>query len=279
MKKSGNPLVSVLVTTRNSADQLETCLRSLKKQSYANVEIIVVDNNSTDNTKSIARSYTKHVYNRGPERSTQRNFAAKKVARGKYLLFLDSDMSISKSLIQVCVYNLETKKDIVGLYIRELVTGTSFWSRVRRFERSFYDATAIDGLRFLRKDIFLKSGGFDEKLYACEDWDLDKRIKKYGRVDFISTPLYHNESKFDIKKYLDKKYYYSVNFNTYIRKWGKNDPDIKKQFGPSYRLFWVFVESNKWKRIVKHPFLALCMLVLRLLASWKYILIRLKVDI
>jgi len=38
------------------------------------VEIIVVDNNSTDNTVKIAKRFTDKVYNKGPERSTQRNY-------------------------------------------------------------------------------------------------------------------------------------------------------------------------------------------------------------
>ncbi len=278
MKKSF-PLVSIVIATKNEEQNIRKCLLSLKRQFYKPIQIIVVDNNSKDKTVKVAKKYTSDVYTAGPERSTQRNFAAKKIAKGKYLLFLDSDMTVSKNMILACVMRLEKNENVAGLYIKENVVGSSFWSKVRRFERSFYDGTVIDGLRFFQRNIFLKSGGFDERLYACEDWDLDKRMKKYGRTDFISQPIYHNESKFDLKKYLDKKGYYSVNFNVYIRKWGKNDPDIRRQFGLRYRLFWVFVEEGKWKKLLWHPLLAICMLVLRILAGWKYAIIRMKVDL
>ena len=51
------PLVSIIVPTYNSASTLETCLASLKSQSYPNIEIIIVDNYSTDDTLNIAKKY------------------------------------------------------------------------------------------------------------------------------------------------------------------------------------------------------------------------------
>lgn len=279
MKKDITPLVSVLIPTKNSASLLELALKSIQKQSYKKLEIIVVDNYSVDHTIMIAKKYTKQVYKHGHERSAQRNFGALKKANGKYLFFLDSDMSVSRNLIRDCVYTLEKDPKAVGLYISEIILGSSFWNRVRRFERIFYNATVIDAARFIRKDIFVKTGGYDENLYACEDWDLDKRLKKLGPIGLTNTPLFHNESKFNIKEYLDKKNYYTNNFNIYIDKWGKDDPDIEKQFGPAYRLFWVFVENGKWKVLVKHPIKALFVIILRVLASWKYFIIRIKVKL
>jgi len=52
--KSNNPLVSVIITTRNSERTIDKCLSSIKQQTYKNIEIIVVDNNSADKTKEIA---------------------------------------------------------------------------------------------------------------------------------------------------------------------------------------------------------------------------------
>jgi glycosyltransferase involved in cell wall biosynthesis len=53
-----NPLISVVVTTKNEQENIENCLKSIKNQSYKNYEIIVVDNFSTDETKKIARKYS-----------------------------------------------------------------------------------------------------------------------------------------------------------------------------------------------------------------------------
>ena len=99
------PLVSIIITTKNEEKNIGRCLKSIKKQACPNIEIIVVDNNSIDKTKQITKKYTKNVFNKGPERSAQRNFGAQK-AKGKYLLFLDADMTLSPQLIKKAVHKL-----------------------------------------------------------------------------------------------------------------------------------------------------------------------------
>lgn len=266
-------LVSVIINTRNEEKNIEDCLRSILGQKYPkdNIEIIVVDNNSTDQTKNIALQYTEKVFNKGPERSAQKNFGVK-ASKGRYFLHLDADMRLSKNVISECAEKVSRDKNTVALYIPEKIMGRGFWGKVRNFERSFYDGTVIDGVRFIKKDVFLEAGGFDENLYACEDWDLDKRIKKLGKVGIIDAVLYHNETEFNLKKYLAKKNYYAKNINIYIKKWGKSDPDIKKQFGIYYRFIGVFLENGKWKKLLGHPLLALGMYFLRFLVGMKYLI-------
>ncbi|RKZ38887.1 MAG: hypothetical protein DRQ49_13050 [Gammaproteobacteria bacterium] len=38
------PLVSIIITTKNEAKNIENCLLSIQEQSYSNIETIVVDN-------------------------------------------------------------------------------------------------------------------------------------------------------------------------------------------------------------------------------------------
>ncbi len=297
------PLISIIITTKNEEKNIENCLKSIKLQSYPQekIEIIVVDNNSIDKTVKLAKNYTNKVFNKGPERSAQRNFGILKKSKGKYTMFLDADMTLSQTAIEKAVNKLENSK-IVALYIPEVILGNSFWCQVRRFERNFYDRTVIDGLRFFKRDIFIKSGGFDEKLNAFEDWDLDKRIKKFGKVaildkynfEKISKKLnkinykyptlliqlnqlnkkgliYHHKLGFNFFNYLAKKAYYAGSFKTYLEKWGANDPDIKKQLGLYYRYFGVFTEQSKWKKLLRHPTLAFGMLILKILIGVVYL--------
>ena len=246
------PVVSVVITTKNEEKHITDCLQSIKKQTYPvdKIEIIVVDNHSIDKTKIFAKKYTEKIYDCSPERSAQRNFGAKK-STGQYFLYLDADMILSPGIIAEAIETMSKDEKIVGLYIPEIIMGDSYWSKVRRFERSFYDGTVIDAVRFIRLKDFLSVGGFDETMSGPEDWDLDKKIRQRGKTDLIQSPLYHNESEFNLHKYLQKKSYYAKSFNKYIKKWGKNDPDIKKQFGFWYRYFRVFVEDKKWKKLIK----------------------------
>jgi len=67
--------------------------------------------------------------------------------------------------------------------------------------------------------------------------------------------------------YLKKKFYYSLGFDGYINKWGKNDPDIRRQFGIAYRFWIVFTEQGKWKRLLARPDLAIGMYFLRFIVG------------
>lgn len=263
-------LVSVIVTTRNEARHIGNCLESVKKQTYSRelIEIIVVDNNSSDKTKEIALGYTDKVYTRGPERSAQRNFGVQQ-AKGKYILYLDSDMTLSPGVIKECVDKCESG-GYIALYIPERIIGEGFWIKVRDFERGFYTATCIDAVRFVRKDKFLETGGFDETLTGPEDWDFDRRIGLIGKTAVINACLYHNEDNFDLKKYVKKKLYYIRDFDRYTLKWGRQDRMIKRQMGPGYRYFGIFLEKGKFWRLFSHPFLSLAMYFLRLSVGLAY---------
>lgn len=270
------PLVSIIVPTKNSERTIEKCLKSIKDQSYKNIELIVVDNNSEDKTFEIAKKYADKVININCERSAARNYGAK-ISSGKYLLFIDSDMVLTKNVVKECVEKCELN-GYEALYIPEEIMGEGFWIKVRNFERSFYTGTVIDAVRFVRKDIFEKSGGFDENLVAGEDWDLDRRIKDIGaKVGIINSNLFHEEGKFDIKKYLSKKEYYTkFGFNEYAKKWN-NDKIVKKQLGARYRLIGVFIEDGKWKRLIRHPILTIGMYYLRFRVGITYIKSKIKI--
>jgi glycosyltransferase involved in cell wall biosynthesis len=109
--------VSAIVTTRNSAVTLESCLSSIKRQTYPNVELIVVDNFSEDSTEAIARRFADTFLLAGPERSSQRNNGAA-AATGEYPLFVDSDMVLSTDVAASCVAAIE-QEGLGALYIPE----------------------------------------------------------------------------------------------------------------------------------------------------------------
>lgn len=257
-------IVSVVIATKNEARNLQMCLESIKNQSYpkSRIEIILVDNFSTDNTVEIAKQYASHVYLKKPERSAQRNYGIKKSC-ATYILYLDADMKLSPHVIKSSVELLERNPDLAGLFIPEHLIGNSLWVKIRRFERKFYTGTVIDAIRFFRRMDFLSIGGFDKRLSAFEDWDLTKRLQVLGSFATIHEPLFHIEQSFTLQKFIVKKLMYDRATNFYISKWGKDDRDIKKQFGLFYRLLGVFIENGKWKRTIVHPHFLLGVYILR----------------
>jgi len=270
------PLVSVIVTTKDEEENVEECLRSVMNQTFKNIELILVDNYSKDRTVEIAKKYADKVYLRGPERSSQRNFGAE-ISEGEYLLFLDADMILSPSLVEECLRKCEFE-GFDALYIPERVVGNGFWIEVRDFERSFYTGTVIDAVRFVRKVVFRRINGFDENLVGPEDWDFDRRVREVAKTEIIDAPLYHNEENFDMRRYLEKKKYYAQWLNSYMEKWGADHSEIIRQLGVWYRSIGVFVENGKWRKLIRYPLLTVAMCYLRFRVGLAYFLTKLDVE-
>lgn len=95
-EKVENPLFSIIVPIYNVERYLEQCIESVLAQDYHNYELILVDDGSPDNSIDICVKYAKkyknivfiHKTNGGL--SDARN-AGIQIARGEYLMFLDSD--------------------------------------------------------------------------------------------------------------------------------------------------------------------------------------------
>ncbi len=264
------PRVGIIVPTRNAGRFLDDCLAAVRALDYPQeqLEIIVVDNFSTDDTSAVASKYGVRFYQIGPERSAQRNFGAAQ-ATGEFLLFLDADMMVAPTLVRACLAVVAVP-DVIAAFIPEKIVGTSFWISVQNFERSFYNTTPIDAVRFIHRATFVEIGGYDPNLCGPEDWDLDRRLAVRGRFALADTHLLHNEGKFDFRRYIRKKAYYAQNFATYFTKWGR-DAITKKQFGLWYRYFGVFLEQGKWKRFLSRPIHVLALYCLRFAVGIVYL--------
>ncbi|QPJ61196.1 MAG: glycosyltransferase family 2 protein [Candidatus Nitronauta litoralis] len=272
--------VSVVLATRNEESNIGRCLDSLLEQTHPDIEIIVVDNQSKDRTREIAKEYQVPVLNLPDHinldgilnfRGAQVNLGVSR-STGEYLFFPDADMTFDKELLAEAVEQLKTYS---ALYIPEIIMGKGWLGKIRNFERSFYEMTCIDAPRLVRRTLYEEVKGFDEKeiAFAPDDWDLAKKFKKQGAHFQITTnKKYHHEEWLDLKTYLKKKSEYTSTFDNYIAKWGKSDPDIKKQFGIGYRYFGVFLENGKWKKLLAHPLLTLGMYFLRFRVGVIYLL-------
>jgi glycosyltransferase involved in cell wall biosynthesis len=254
-----HPLVSVIVPTKNSAYFLKDCLISIKSQTYENTEIIVVDNFSSDNTAYIARKYANKFYSKGPERTAQRNFAAKK-ASGKYFLFVDSDMELRPKVIEQCMEAIDSFKDVKGIVIHEESFGEGFWAKCKSLERDFYvNIPWIEAARFVSAETFNKIGGYNINLVSGEDWDLSNKVKRLGRILSIDEFILHNEGSVKLNKLMKKKYYYARHAISYLSQ-NPEESILNSDVGPinRYRLFF-----SQPKKLFKDPVLGISMIFMK----------------
>jgi glycosyltransferase involved in cell wall biosynthesis len=84
------PLISIVIPTRNSSRTLDSCLSSIQNQSYSNIELIIVDSESFDNTLEIAKKYSAKLI-KTKYKVLGARFLGLKASKGNYILYLDSD--------------------------------------------------------------------------------------------------------------------------------------------------------------------------------------------
>jgi glycosyltransferase involved in cell wall biosynthesis len=204
--------VSVILATRNEKKFIGRTLRRVLEASDEagrqglSTEIIVVDN-STDGTFTEARKYVESVYTFVPTGvSKARNFGAS-LAKGSILIFMDADTTLQKSSLFDAVKEfkdgaavsvvsrvlpLSRQKTLStvlfyvldGLYIR-LCGHLNFLMRF--YNRG--DMTAI------RKDVFERINGFNERLPMLEITGMLMKASSYGRIKVLPSPVFESSRR------------------------------------------------------------------------------------
>lgn len=191
----GNPLVSVIVPTRDRAELLSDALESLRRQSYANWEAVVVNDAGADVRRVVGAHGAKVrcielPARRGPAGARNVGLAQ---ARGAILAFLDDDDLYAADHLADLVASLRASNAPLAYssveLVEERVAGNA---RVPLRRQAF-----LPGLRYsrhlllvrnyipinawgVRRESLAAAGRFDEALPYLEDWDLLLRLSNLG---------------------------------------------------------------------------------------------------
>ena len=196
-----NPLVSVIVPTYNSSRTLTECLSALKEQNYKNIEVIITDSFSNDQTKEIAREFTDKIID-----AESLALARKKgveLAKGKYILFLDSDQIINPDTIELSVKACEEEGyDGVTHFERSKIYKNTFVERLINYDKWIFhseeDDDPIYGTaepRFFKTDFVKRIDFLDNPPITFEFAIINLKINKMGaRIKFINAYIYHYET-------------------------------------------------------------------------------------
>lgn len=200
--------LSIIVPVKNDAENLDACLQSIKDASLTSTfehEVLVIDNGSTDNSVAVARNHSARVL-LAPDGTVAklRNMGAE-ASTGEILAFIDADCTVASDWFANIVTYLDDSQVVCFGAPPVIPTPASWvqscWYQIRRKDKGPTEAFEIDWLEsmnmFVRKPLFLRIGGFDEKMETCEDYDLCKRISNYGLLicDNRITATHHGEAK------------------------------------------------------------------------------------
>lgn len=115
------PLISVIVPVYNAERYLDGCLGSLQSQTLDRIEIICVNDGSTDGSEEILRRYASRDprfvvlshENRGLGRTRNAGLA---IARGRYIMFVDSDDYIELNSCETVFREMESESADVLMF-------------------------------------------------------------------------------------------------------------------------------------------------------------------
>jgi glycosyltransferase involved in cell wall biosynthesis len=107
------PLISVIIPVFNVEKYLEACLKSVTLQSYRNIEIIIVNDGSPDESQKIIDKFKKSdtrivSIKQKNQGLNMARAAGSRVARGKFVTYIDSDDIVHSDHIKHLFENLLT---------------------------------------------------------------------------------------------------------------------------------------------------------------------------
>jgi len=111
--------VSVIIPTYNEEEVIGKCLEALSEQTFKDLEIIVVDDGSTDKTASLVKSeidkdkrvrLVRLKKNKGKGGALKEGMLA---AKGKYIIFMDADLSVDLGNIDIFLKQLKKESPVV----------------------------------------------------------------------------------------------------------------------------------------------------------------------
>ncbi|MBQ9159825.1 MAG: glycosyltransferase [Methanobrevibacter sp.] len=176
-------IFSIIIPTYNEEEYLPVLLKSIKKQDFDDYEIIVADANSTDKTRDIAKDYGCIVVDGGLPAVGRNNGA--KVAKGEYLMFLDSDLELTDEYLRNVLY--EFQNEHLGIAITQMLPMSNkiedklFHDFANQFmisvEKIKPHGAGCYGI-IAKRELHEECGGFDESLTFGEDTDYIERLAK-----------------------------------------------------------------------------------------------------
>ncbi len=192
---------SIIIPALNEEKLLPRLLNQLTdpllKEKY-NYEIIISDGRSTDRTVEIVKSFSGvlvvYSENENQNIAEGRNKGAK-IASGEIFIFINADVLFKnaekffhymENQFIPSEYSALTCK--VGVFPEEKIFSdvVFHWAYNNYFRLLNFIGIGMGRgeCQVIRREAFFRAGGYNEKLAAGEDFDLFKRVKKFGKIIF-----------------------------------------------------------------------------------------------
>jgi len=186
--------ISVVIPAFNEEALLAGSLAAIREamRAFEDAELIVCDNNSTDRTSEIARAAGATVVFEPVNQIARARNTGAAAASGDWLLFVDADSYPTVELLEEaraamasgCLAGGATVAfESADRTIRLWIAAWNFLSRGARW--------AAGSFIFCEAAAFRRLGGFSQDLYAGEEIDLFRRLKRLARAQRREIVILH----------------------------------------------------------------------------------------
>jgi len=195
-RKQPSVRVSVVVPTLNEEANVAGCIDSLKRQSLKPLEIIIADGGSTDATRSIAKKRGAVVVVEKTRTIAAGRQRGSRAAKGEIIAYTDADAVLPENWLEELAKPFCDARVSCVFGSLRLSDATLLERLLSRVLAIAFAASAFVGspsgagsCMAVRASAFRKSGGFDTRLVTAEDVDLQKKLKKFGRVVYAPAAV------------------------------------------------------------------------------------------
>lgn len=215
---------SIIIPTISRRKELDNLLESITKIDYSNIlEVIIVDQNKRDFLTDIIEKYKKVLtlkyYNvnfKGVSKA--RNYGAK-YASGEILSFPDDDSTILKETFSRVNEEFDKNEELSAIFGKVVDKDSKmdiihYINHSSKVKYSNLFRTAIECSFFIKKEEFIKIGGFDEKLglgvfYGFDEGaDIFLRLMyKKKKMKFVNEAFFYHPNK---KEEINNDKYYKM---------------------------------------------------------------------
>ena len=223
--------VTAIIVNWNDKDVIVECIQSLLDQNRNEIDIIISDNGSKDDSVEFIRKCFPSIKiiengeNLGFGSAINRGLG---LAKGDYLLFLNSDLKLHSKCVGELAKVLESDSNVGGTIPKILhidqqntinslgvlinYTGIAYPNLLGEKDPGYQEPfeSACGGIFMLRREVYETVGGFDEDLFLYhEDHDLSWRIRLAGwHLKVIPQAIMYHHYKFNkgiLKYYSSEK--------------------------------------------------------------------------